>query len=100
MGRPPITVTNTDNIIAPKFHFQVVPTALGTAPMTKVGPSSNADIELVQIISLVVGGFGAKGALLHNDVCMRCSQFVLGNAVMRTQLKNLTGRHIESLVVS
>lgn len=65
IGLLPLTIHNSK---PPQLTLQIVPTPLGTAPMTEEGPPAQRYVALVQVIRLVMRGLGAEWTFLHDHV--------------------------------
>ena len=51
--------------------------------MTKVGATSNANIQFVHVVHFAIGGFGTKGAFFEYDV-RRCDAEIIITAAAVT----------------
>eukprot|EP00980_Cylindrotheca_fusiformis_P015408 scaffold4335_cov119-Cylindrotheca_fusiformis.AAC.11 len=59
--------------------------------MAKVGPAANLQIEFVEIVSLLVGWFAAKGTFAQNDMRHAAAMVVGVNVVRVAVLQNGAG---------
>ena len=64
------TTATTIAAVSIKECLEIIPTSLGAASMTKVGPGMGLNVQFVLIAQLIVSRFGTKGTFLDNNVLL------------------------------
>ena len=69
-------------------RLEVIPRSPRAAAMTEKGAAANEDVQFVQVVGLVSGGFVAKGALAQNDMRGGLAGVLDGDAVIGAVVEN------------
>ncbi len=85
-----------------KVGLEVVPGSPGPAAVTKEGPASDLNVQLVEVGGVVPCWFGAKGAFAQDYVGIRGPSSLDAGipVVLGAIIENAFGRDVDGIVVS